>query len=362
MTLDEIKELVNNGNLASADAELKTLVELEPENIQAKLLYGTCRLLLGDENVFRKIHDEVRPRMAFEKDVTIVLAWRKYLQWLRYLLVGALMLEGGCASKNWLECEEVTLCLYAGPPQNRLVEVYDPRRGFLIDMETDINTVGPEGKTPLANICGRICDDRRICINRHQGENLIRVVRILLENGADPNLGKFPPLFVLTASQGYSPYATEAVKLLLENGADVNVKVFNRTPLENAVTGIRDIELVKLLVENGATITEDIISRAERDPIIQKYLLEKSGKTEADIYPQRKSKVKFDGTPENKMAEMRMGTPSFRNDRSHKIHEEMERYMREVREFHENRKPGECFDHDRWRQIHDEHHRRMREL
>ena len=352
MTLDEIKELVNNGNLASADAELKTLVELEPENIQAKLLYGTCRLLLGDENVFRKIHDEVRPRMAFEKDVTIVLAWRKYLQWLRYLLVGALMLEGGCVSR-----EEMPVCLYAGPPENRLVEVYDPRRGFLIDMETDINTVGFNEKTPLANICDRIC------INRHQGENLIRVVRILLENGADPNLGRFPPLFVLTASQGYSPYVTEAVKLLLENGADVNVKVFNRTPLENAVMGIRDdIELVKLLVENGATITEDIISRAERGSEVQKYLLEKSGKTEADIYPQRKSKVKFDGTPENKMAEMRRGTPSFRNDRSHKIHEEMERHMREVREFHENRKPGECFDHDRWRQIHDEHHRRMREL
>ena len=178
MTLDEIKELVNNGNLASADAELKTLVELEPENIQAKLLYGTCRLLLGDENVFRKIHDEVRPRMAFEKDVTIVLAWRKYLQWLRYLLVGALMLEGGCASKNWLTPEEV--CSLYAAPENRLVEVYD-RRGFLIDMETDINTVGFNGKTPLANICGRICNDR-ICINRHRGENLIRVVRILLEN------------------------------------------------------------------------------------------------------------------------------------------------------------------------------------
>ena len=55
-------------------------------------------------------------------------------------------------------------------------------------------------------------------------------------------------------------------------------------------------------------------------------------------------------------------TPSFGNDRSHKIHEEMERHMREVREFHENRKPGERFDHDRLRQIHDEHHRRMREL
>ena len=166
-----------------------------------------------------------------------------------------------------------------------------------------------------------------------------------------------------TESYRYSPYAMESIKLLLEKGANVNVEdSISRTPLWNAVTWICDMELVKLLVAHGATITDKIIKQADKGSAIQKYLLEKSGKTEADIYPQRKAKVKFDSSSGKKFDGKVRGAPSFGNDHSHKIHEEMERHMREVREFHENRKPGERFDHDRLRQIHDEHHRRMREL
>ena len=51
MKLDEIKNLIENGDIVKADAELKAIVGREPDNTQAKLLYGTCRLLLGDENV-----------------------------------------------------------------------------------------------------------------------------------------------------------------------------------------------------------------------------------------------------------------------------------------------------------------------
>ena len=226
--------------------------------------------------------------------------------------------------------------------------------GYLIDKGADVNEVDFFGNTLLANLC----DDN------HHKKDMVYVVRFLLEKGADPNLGKKPPLLALTASHRYSPYAKETIKLLLEKGANVNVEdsFFNRTPLENAVKGICDIELVKLLVEHGATITDEIIKRARIRSEVQKYLLEKSGKTEADIYPQRKSKVKFDSSSEKKFDGKVRGAPSFGNDHSHKIHEEMERHMREVREFDENRKPGERFDHDRLRQIHDEHHRRMREL
>ena len=227
--------------------------------------------------------------------------------------------------------------------------------GYLIDKGADVNEVDFFRNTLLANLC----DDN------HHKKDLVYVVRFLLEKGANPDLGKKPPLLALTESHRYSPYAKETIKLLLENGANVNVEdysFFNQTPLENAVKGICDIELVKLLVEHGATITDEIIKWARRRPEVQKYLLEKSGKMEADIYPQRKSKVKFDSSSEKKFDGKVKGAPSFGNDHSHKIHEEMERHMREVREFHENRKPGERFDHDRLRQIHDEHHRRMREL
>ena len=92
MKLEEIKELMKNGDFAKADAELKAIVECEPGNVQAKLLYGTCRLLLGDEDTFRKIHDEVEPRISFEKDAEVISAWRKYSRLLKCLLAGALVL------------------------------------------------------------------------------------------------------------------------------------------------------------------------------------------------------------------------------------------------------------------------------
>ena len=225
--------------------------------------------------------------------------------------------------------------------------------GYLIDKGADVNEVDFSGNTLLSNLC-----DCNWC-----KKNLLHVVRFLLDKGADPNLGKEPPLLAFTESYRYSPYAMESIKLLLEKGANVNVEdSISRTPLWNAVTWICDMELVKLLVAHGATITDKIIKQADKGSAIQKYLLEKSGKTEADIYPQRGSKAKFDGAPENKIDGKCSGVHSFGNDRSRRIHEEMDRYMREVREFHENRKPGESFQHNQLRQIDDEHHRRMREL
>ena len=41
MKLDEIKNLIENGDSVKADAELKAIVGREPDNTQAKLLYGT---------------------------------------------------------------------------------------------------------------------------------------------------------------------------------------------------------------------------------------------------------------------------------------------------------------------------------
>ena len=172
--------------------------------------------------------------------------------------------------------------------------------GYLIDKGADVNEVDFFGNTLLSNLCD--CNWRK--------KNLLHVVRFLLEKGADPNLGKEPPLLAFTESYRYSPYAMESIKLLLEKGANVNVEdSISRTPLWNAVTWICDMELVKLLVAHGATITDKIIKQADKGSAIQKYLLEKSGKTEADIYPQRKSKVKFDSSSEKKFdGEVRGGS------------------------------------------------------
>ena len=136
MALREIKKLMKNGDFAKADAELKAIVECEPGNVQAKLLYGTCRLLLGDEDTFRKIHDEVEPRISFEKDVEVISAWRKYSRLLKCLLAGALVL--GATATCYLvkdfqrttetlhnfattpKFERSRYALYACPPKYRL--------------------------------------------------------------------------------------------------------------------------------------------------------------------------------------------------------------------------------------------------
>ena len=62
-TLEEIKQLMVAGDTAQADAALKELLAAEPDNLQAKMLYGTCRQLLGDEETFKRIHDELVPKM-----------------------------------------------------------------------------------------------------------------------------------------------------------------------------------------------------------------------------------------------------------------------------------------------------------
>ena len=135
MALREIKKLMKNGDFAKADAELKAIVECEPGNVQAKLLYGTCRLLLGDEDTFRKIHDEVEPRISFEKDAEVISAWRKYSRLLKYLLAGALVLGAAATATCYLgEKFKGPLAalhkalygsgsLYAGPPEHRLEKI-----------------------------------------------------------------------------------------------------------------------------------------------------------------------------------------------------------------------------------------------
>jgi thioredoxin-like negative regulator of GroEL len=81
-TLDEIKQMMAAGDTAQADEALKDLLANEPDNLQAKMLYGTCRQLLGDEETFRRIHDELAPVMERlgknEPEKETVSLWKKY--------------------------------------------------------------------------------------------------------------------------------------------------------------------------------------------------------------------------------------------------------------------------------------------
>lgn len=97
-TLDEIKQLMSAGETAQADEALKKLLDKEPDNLQAKMLYGTCRQLLGDEETFKRIHDELANEMErLEKEepkAETVSLWKKYHALWMSLIVGGLVLVG----------------------------------------------------------------------------------------------------------------------------------------------------------------------------------------------------------------------------------------------------------------------------
>ena len=154
-TLDEIKQMMAAGDTAKAAEALKEVLAKEPENLQAKMLYGTCCQLLGDEATFKRIHDELAPEMEkFADDQhtadTIVphetiSLWKKYHALWLTLIAGGLILAGLTGAVWWFGKSVMSQCatayrgpimeernrnqLYAGPPRTEL-KVYSSKRIF----------------------------------------------------------------------------------------------------------------------------------------------------------------------------------------------------------------------------------------
>ena len=85
MTLEEIKATLESGDVMSAMEELKELLAAHPDDLEAKLLYGTCCHICGDDDTFIKIDDEV----AKNQDMNHRRIYRKYHA-LRVAACGAL--------------------------------------------------------------------------------------------------------------------------------------------------------------------------------------------------------------------------------------------------------------------------------
>ena len=81
-TLVEIKKMMAAGDTAKAAEALKELLAKEPGNLQAKMLYGACRQLLGDEVTFTRIHDELAPVMERGRKTAVPPEFES--QWMTY--------------------------------------------------------------------------------------------------------------------------------------------------------------------------------------------------------------------------------------------------------------------------------------
>ena len=61
--------LIKNGEYAEAEKHLNEFIELHPEDREAKMLFGTCRMLQGDTETAKKIHDELEPEFSQNPDL-----------------------------------------------------------------------------------------------------------------------------------------------------------------------------------------------------------------------------------------------------------------------------------------------------
>lgn len=78
MSVEEIKTLLKTDEVAEAAVAAQKLLVAEPDNVQALMLYGACRQLQGDEATFRRIHDELAPKMKNITEADSLEMWRKY--------------------------------------------------------------------------------------------------------------------------------------------------------------------------------------------------------------------------------------------------------------------------------------------
>ena len=115
MNIDEIKTLLKSGDVAGADSAAQELLTAEPDNVQAMMLYGTCRQLQGDEATFRRIHDELESRMARVSDGETQGLWRKYHKLWIVLIASGVVLTGVACYFGEKAKNELNAALYASP-------------------------------------------------------------------------------------------------------------------------------------------------------------------------------------------------------------------------------------------------------
>ena len=97
--------LLKNGEYAEAEKLLIPYMKENPEDWDAKLLYGTCRMMQGDTETAKLVHQQAKGYFETGKDIPEEQKsfWDKYKKIIFYGAIGtALVLVGGAYLGNYL--------------------------------------------------------------------------------------------------------------------------------------------------------------------------------------------------------------------------------------------------------------------
>ena len=146
------EDLLKKGEYAEADKLLVAYMKESPKDLDAKMLYGTCRMMQGDSSTAKQIHDEVEPQISESNDIseTQKTFWQKYKKLIIYGAIGTALVYGGYkvyedeisqffgvsastndpVSTSTYDPDDPRLFLYAGP------EYYHKKR---VNLQNDKN-------------------------------------------------------------------------------------------------------------------------------------------------------------------------------------------------------------------------------
>lgn len=127
--------LLKNGEYAEAEKLLVPYMKENPDDWDAKLLYGTCRMMQGDAETAKLVHQQAQGHFECGRDIPEEQKsfWDKYKKLIFYGAIGtALVLAGGAyLGKQMQDVFEVlssAMAAYAGPQQPPLVRVVDQHK------------------------------------------------------------------------------------------------------------------------------------------------------------------------------------------------------------------------------------------